>query len=1094
MFGHRIAHALLLALSGGFASAGYAAGYITAPVVRVESGTHTGAIRALATDADNRYLVTAGADKTIRLWSQPQGQLLKTLRPPIGDKNEGRMDAIAISPDGSRIAAGGDTCRSYEEFYCLYIFDAASGAIVKRVTGFPQGITALDWSADGALLAVGLWNTGGVRVIRTSDWAETGADHNYGEWVTSLHFDGKGHLATASWDGEVRLYAHDAKGTNSLKLMAKKATSEFELPGQPSWAYRYFGKPRGLRFSPDGSKLAVGQTVGANWVTVMAADTLKTLYVPTTIGLQAIGIQNLAWSADGESLYAGTGSAVLRPLAVRKWSNGGRGGYVDLPASQSYVSGLVALKQGGVVFSAGDTVLGGYDAKGSRTLYLTAQTANFYGGTEAFRVSQNGAYVEFPYDRNTVLGFDLLERKLVSGQDKGPKTQEPVVNSGKLLFYNGWKDTRGVLVIGGTPLPSRSLETSRSLSIAPDQKSVLVGTTGYLRHYAVDGKLLWLVPTTFDAFAVNFSGDGLFAVVAIGDGTLRWYSRQSGRHLLTLFVASDKKRWVLVSPSGYYDSSVGAEDLIGWHINRGRDEAADFFPVSRLRATFYKPDVLTGIIKSGDDTEAFKLAAAALGTAAPPLTSKPTTMPVPPVATAPPAVVAPPAPKPLEATPPPVGKSSPPVSEPPSAVPPPAATAPPATGPPTGGSPPITTRPPVAAPPAAAAEPPGPSAGPLPKEDYATAFAEEAPAAPQQVSDITRVLPPVITVLAPASGSSIGSSRVTLRYTIKSDKDAPVIAVRTRVNGIGQESRGARAADTAEVREVTLEVPSEDVDILLFAENKHGVSAPVSVRLTWAGAKPAPAADARPALYVLAIGVSEYLDPENRLKFAAKDAVDFSAIVQKQKGALYGDVVVKLLTDAKASREEVLRGFDWLQQQVTPKDVGIVLIAGHGINDERGNYFYLPFDADTDRLEATGVPFNLVKRYLANLRGKGLLFVDTCHSGNVMGKRRGLSNDTTAMLNELASPEYGLVVIASSTGKQYSFESAEWGNGAFTKALVEGLGGRADLKKRGRITHKMLDFYVSDRVDELTHGQQTPVNTSPMGVPDYTIATVAAPG
>jgi hypothetical protein len=366
-------------------------------------------------------------------------------------------------------------------------------------------------------------------------------------------------------------------------------------------------------------------------------------------------------------------------------------------------------------------------------------------------------------------------------------------------------------------------------------------------------------------------------------------------------------------------------------------------------------------------------------------------------------------------------------------------------------------------------------------------------AALQQVSDITRVLPPVVTVLSPASGSTIASAQVTLRYTVKSDKDAPVTAVRTRVNGIGQASPGARAA-AAEVRELTLEVPPEDSEILLFAENKHGVSAPASVRLTWAGAKPAPVADGRPVLYVLAIGVSEYLDPENRLKFAAKDAVDFSAIVQKQKGALYGDVVVKLLTDAKASREEVLRGFDWLQKQVTPKDVGIVLIAGHGINDDRGNYFYLPFDADTDRLDATGVPFNAVKRYLSNLRGKGLLFVDTCHSGNVMGKRRGLSSDTTAILNELASPEYGLVVIASSTGKQVSFESTEWGNGAFTKALVEGLSGRADLKKRGRITHKMLDFYVSDRVDELTHGQQTPVNTSPLGVPDYTIATVIAPG
>jgi hypothetical protein len=94
---------------------------------------------------------------------------------------------------------------------------------------------------------------------------------------------------------------------------------------------------------------------------------------------------------------------------------------------------------------------------------------------------------------------------------------------------------------------------------------------------------------------------------------LRWYRRTDGQLLLTLFIAADRKRWALVSPSGFYDTSVGGEDLLGWHVNRGREEAADFFPVSRLRARFYKPEVIAGIIGKADDTEAFKLAAIALG-------------------------------------------------------------------------------------------------------------------------------------------------------------------------------------------------------------------------------------------------------------------------------------------------------------------------------------------------------------------------------------------------------------------------------------------------------------------------------------------------
>jgi len=63
-------------------------------------------------------------------------------------------------------------------------------------------------------------------------------------------------------------------------------------------------------------------------------------------------------------------------------------------------------------------------------------------------------------------------------------------------------------------------------------------------------------------------------------------------------------------------------------------------------------------------------------------------------------------------------------------------------------------------------------------------------------------------------------------------------------------------------------------------------------------------------------------------------------------------------------------------------------------------------------------------------------------------------------------------------------------NGAFTKAVVEGLGGGADYDKsgRGRITLNMLDLYISERVKELTKGQQTPTTAKPQTIPDFPIA------
>jgi Caspase domain len=83
--------------------------------------------------------------------------------------------------------------------------------------------------------------------------------------------------------------------------------------------------------------------------------------------------------------------------------------------------------------------------------------------------------------------------------------------------------------------------------------------------------------------------------------------------LLALFPHADQKRWILWTPEGYYDASPGAEDLIGWHLNRGKDQAADFFPASRFRAVYYRPDVISRVLKTLDNTEALRQANAALG-------------------------------------------------------------------------------------------------------------------------------------------------------------------------------------------------------------------------------------------------------------------------------------------------------------------------------------------------------------------------------------------------------------------------------------------------------------------------------------------------
>ena len=187
---------------------------------------------------------------------------------------------------------------------------------------------------------------------------------------------------------------------------------------------------------------------------------------------------------------------------------------------------------------------------------------------------------------------------------------------------------------------------------------------------------------------------------------------------------------------------------------------------------------------------------------------------------------------------------------------------------------------------------------------------------------------------------------------------------------------------------------------------------------------------------------------------------------------MYSDVSVKSLTNRDATRANIEAGLAWLSSSVGPNDIGMLFMAGHGLNEPGGQYYFLPFDGNHNKLSTTSVPESSIRNTLGKIRGRALFFVDTCFAGNVVGSTVGglanTSRELGRLASEMASAENGVVVFASSSGRQLSEEKDEWGNGAFTKALIDGLGGKADLTKTGRVTFKGLDFFVSEEVRRLT--------------------------
>jgi len=77
-----------------------------APILRIETGMHTAAIRQISVDAKERFLLTASKDKTLRLWDLKTDDLITSYRVPIGAGEEGELHAGMIFPDGEWVTSG----------------------------------------------------------------------------------------------------------------------------------------------------------------------------------------------------------------------------------------------------------------------------------------------------------------------------------------------------------------------------------------------------------------------------------------------------------------------------------------------------------------------------------------------------------------------------------------------------------------------------------------------------------------------------------------------------------------------------------------------------------------------------------------------------------------------------------------------------------------------------------------------------------------------------------------------------------------------------------------------------------------------------
>ena len=343
-----------------------------------------------------------------------------------------------------------------------------------------------------------------------------------------------------------------------------------------------------------------------------------------------------------------------------------------------------------------------------------------------------------------------------------------------------------------------------------------------------------------------------------------------------------------------------------------------------------------------------------------------------------------------------------------------------------------------------------------------------------------------ITILSPRVGQEVKSLSVDVAFRLGSVFASSKPDVRFLVDGEEVPTkRGMKVVgDAAAPQQETVTIPAKNCEISVVAVAPDGTEQRASVSVKYAGHAQANST----RLYVLAVGVSDYRDDSLDLKLAAKDAEDFAEAMLRQKGNLYSDVQARVLANGDATRDKIMEGLYWLSTSATQHDRAMLFMAGHGDND-KGSFFFLPSDADIHKIFVTCIRWTEIQETVNTMPCHTVVFLDACHSGGVTG-RRSMPTDMSSVLSawQQTPSTAGSAMFSSSTGKQYSQEKEEWGNGAFTKALLEGLSGKAIDEPYGPVTLKKLDAFIAERVKEITEGAQSPTTTSTPDLPDIPLA------
>lgn len=507
---------------------------------RIETGMHHEAVQHVSCDAAGRLILTASRTE-VRAFD-PAGN-------PLGPRLDiGNSATAALSPDGKTVALrwGNDAPRS------LCLVEQATGRLLRWMAP-DLAFYHVAFSRDGRRLLL----VGESVQVRDVDSGRLLLEHESEGGQRDADMDDVGRLVLIQQDG-LRLVLLDAHGHKIASIY--RADEE--------------GRYRRVRFSPD-SRVIAATCEDPPRILLLSGRDLSSRGAADTSGIDQHPFTSLAWSQDGQTLYAGG------PGAVHAFDQAGRGARRSAMV-EGAVGALAPLPQGGVAFASDAPAWGVLDPDLTPRHAARWERARFSEDPGHLLVSEDGRRVAFRLASGETRCFSSLPGEgLLREAPAGAELRPPRKEAPWLRLF----PAKGKLRIRHEDQEDNEFTADyHHVAVSADGAACLLSDGGILRYvdaYALDR--VWYDGDGGRCVALNLSGDGLIAVSAHEDGTLRFRAARDGALLLTVLLHGDGQRWVAFRPDGRYIASPGGADLIGWDVSRDEPLVSDHREVKSRR-------------------------------------------------------------------------------------------------------------------------------------------------------------------------------------------------------------------------------------------------------------------------------------------------------------------------------------------------------------------------------------------------------------------------------------------------------------------------------------------------------------------------------